>query len=746
MSRYPRHGSIRSPIIGKRRRVMFFAMAIMLIGGFGSLTAQEELNPNRYYAYPAGLFVDYMMYTPFMFPPDMFTVFEISGGVKIPIPGAPVLQPFVKGGIIRFDYQNADTSKAKLWDHIHAYGGLGLGFSYRFSKTFEIGADLMGAYSYAIYSNIETPENPEEVAPRYGYHNILARVGLNVGLDPSYALSIQFNPNVTYMYSFAPESMWLYDGLFFCVGFGISFRFGQDPDVTGGAIRSINFVDVEVSDSFAAMQSYYVDHPIGTVTIENSDEDEIEDVVVSFYQAGFMDSPTPATKIQTLEAGETLSVDLFASFNDEVFSTEGITPLTGEVQVSYSSKGRGATQSQAVTYDLYDKTSLTWDDDRKVGAFITPADSALRNYSSFVRQTTKEDVLAAVPKNLQTAMQVYHGLSELGMLYQIDPTSPFTEAQGNPIVVDSISLPRTTLQRRTGDCDDLTALYCSLLETVGIKSAFMTVPGHIYAAFDSGVAAKDYDELHPVREMALSVNGNLWVPVEITMIGRGTFMEAWQTGVQEWLGENDEKNRGFYLTAEAQKEFRPVGLRETDLGLQYAQTAEPLSRVFDEELARYADVMLAPLIAEAERSGGFRDYNILGVTAAKLTRYTTAESAFRSALESRPDSLSVRVNLGSLLYLQDRHADAIEAFIGALDAVDQSQRAGDSFKAKVCLNIAKAYYELEDFTQAKSYYDRAAGYDETTVTRHEYLAAASSGEGRATEAQESQILFIEEDL
>ena len=39
----------------------------------------------------------------------------------------------------------------------------------------------------------------------------------------------------------------------------------------------------------AAMQSYYAKNPIGTISITNIEKQQIEDVQIFFYQAGFMD-------------------------------------------------------------------------------------------------------------------------------------------------------------------------------------------------------------------------------------------------------------------------------------------------------------------------------------------------------------------------------------------------------------------------------------------------------------------------
>ena len=47
-----------------------------------------------------------------------------------------------------------------------------------------------------------------------------------------------------------------------------------------------------------------------------------------------------------------------------------------------------------------------------------------------------------------------------------------------------------------GDCDDSTALYCSLLESVGIKTALIQLPNHVLMAFDLGtISVKQAQEI-----------------------------------------------------------------------------------------------------------------------------------------------------------------------------------------------------------------------------------------------------------
>ena len=94
------------------------------------------------------------------------------------------------------------------------------------------------------------------------------------------------------------------------------------------------------------------------------------------------------------------------------------------------------------------------------------------------------------------------------------------------------------MEYRGGDCDDLTILYCALLEAVGFETAFITVPGHIFMAFslDQSPAEALTRFSHP-EELVIKEN-KAWIPLEVTA-REGGFLKAWQMGAQEWR-ENAE--------------------------------------------------------------------------------------------------------------------------------------------------------------------------------------------------------------
>lgn len=707
---------------------------LILLSCAGLAFAQEDVDLNQYYRFPFSLGVAYQNLSPFGdYGTDFNSYFDLSAVFKLPIPRIPVLQPLVQTGMIRFVAPERDGQEK--WNHTHWYFTPGIAYANRFSKNFEIGIELAGGVSEAVFPNLDPSE------PR-GSLNLLAAAGVKISLDPSYNMNIDISPGIKYFHSLSPLER--FNGLVYSIGFSASYRFGDDPDAPQAIIRSIKISDLRFPPLFAAMQSYYSRNPFGTVTVTNIEKYPIFDVGISFFQAGFMDTPTKLASVPRLEAGESRVIDISASFSEEIFTTVGIVPLTGEIVAEYSARNRAAKQSFPVSYDLYDKTALTWDDDQKVGAFITSADSALRNYTSFVRQAAKDYVLDSFSEPLQVAMQLFYGLKEIGCIYQIDPTSPFTQVQENPMLVDSISLPRNTLKNLTGDCDDLTVLYCALLETVGIETAYITVPGHIYAAFNTKVPSRSFQKVHPDKNMTMNINGELWAPVEITMIGTHDFLSAWRKGIEQFMAlESSPEQRVITFTAQAQDVYRPVGLRETDLGLQYGNQKRIVAS-FKDSMDRLIDQILDSYTRLARESNSKEGYNRLGIVCARYRRYAQGQKAFNTSLSLDRNYLSPRINLGNVYYMKQEYKNALRVYHEAEQTLDAVGQSGSSLYLAVLLNISRAYYELENFDKASEYFQKVAERDPTLVEQYAYLSSAKEGERAADVSSSATIIFAGE--
>jgi hypothetical protein len=110
---------------------------------------------------------------------------------------------------------------------------------------------------------------------------------------------------------------------------------------------------------------------------------------------------------------------------------------------------------------------------------------------------------------------------------------------------------------RGGDCDDLSILVCSLLESIGIKTAFITIPGHIYMAFDSGMTKEQAEETLETLNNVIVLDDEVWVPLEITLTNEG-FYKAHRTGAREWRVANAQGKAALYKMEDSWKIYQPI--------------------------------------------------------------------------------------------------------------------------------------------------------------------------------------------
>ena len=699
-----------------------------------SLPAQQQSpDLNEYYRFPLSFGVFYQSFTPLAAYNTPYTIFDAGAEIRLPVPGTPVLQPFLRLGYMGFD--SIDAALPTKWDHFHLYGMLGASYSRRIARNFEYSLEVSAGASEAIFPSVVD-------TGAVGSPYLLLGAGGRLGLDPSYNFSIELQPSARYLLSLGPLKS--FDGVLFSVGITASYRLGEDPDSARAIIRALRLDSLSFGPAFAAMQSYYAENPIGRVTITNTEKVPLSGVQLSFVQPGDMDGETPGASVASLKPGESIELPLSAVFNGQVFTTEGRTPLTGQIVAKYRIGGRDVEQREPVSYVLYDKTAITWDDDRKVGAFITPQDSSLKAWTAAVSEASREAGLPGLNQPLQVALQVYQALSALGIQYQEDPSSPFTRVQGTVQSVDSISLPRTTLRQRYGDCDDLTVLFASLLETRSLRTGFITVPGHIYPAFDTGIPAASFGEISPDRGMTIALQGTLWIPVEVTLLdGRSDFLSAWQRGIELW--NQYPKERALTPTAAAQVVFAPVGLQEA-LIQPVAPAREVLLKAVTGSRDRIADAVVRPLQADAQKARGKREYNRLGLAYARFGRYAQAIEAFTAAMKVDPRYATAQVNLGNVYFFQKEYRKSAATYASAL-AILKSQGADTKggLAAALLTNLSQASSAAGDPSAAQNYLALAQAADPQRAAAISGAAAGEVGSVRAASAAERVILVEDEE-
>ena len=220
--------------------------------------------------------------------------------------------------------------------------------------------------------------------------------------------------------------------------------------------------------------------------------------------------------------------------------TENVNAI-GSVGIQYRSLGARKNTTSIIQMPIFQRNTLSWDDDRRAAAFVSPRDSAARLFALYVSGSINNEQLtmnnvqgAGVPSNVRNAAALFEALRLYGITYIIDPSSSYIALSDDASALDNLYFPYQTLAYRGGDCDDLSILFCSLLEVLGIESAFVTVPGHIYIAFEVGNAAWQANN----RDI-FTVDGKRWMPVEITVPGQG-FTQAWRIGARQWHNAGSE--------------------------------------------------------------------------------------------------------------------------------------------------------------------------------------------------------------
>ena len=358
-----------------------------------------------------------------------------------------------------------------------------------------------------------------------------SRVGGGLGFSVMDSLDARLD--ASFLYKFG-----LYGGL--GVSLGVGYRLPEATSSGGPGLLELGAL--ELDNVFPIFRSYYDDNPVGTVTIVNAGKKAATNVRVSFLIKQYMDGAKECAVIPRIEPGKSVQLPLYGLFNDSILGVTEATKATAEVSVEY---GGGTILNRTATVLVYDRNALTWKDDRHAAAFVSSKDPWVLDLSGNIVSAVKNSRNAEVPANLQTGIAFHEGLRAYGIGYVLSPSRPFARAVVDTAAVDSLKFPRQTLGYRAGDCADLSVLYASFFEAAGIETAFVTVPGHIFMAFDSGITSEEAQAQALDERELIMAEGKVWIPVETTMRDSG-FLDVWRKAASQWRSATAKGEAGFY--------------------------------------------------------------------------------------------------------------------------------------------------------------------------------------------------------
>ncbi|MCP5452361.1 MAG: tetratricopeptide repeat protein [Spirochaetaceae bacterium] len=543
-----------------------------------------------------------------------------------------------------------------------------------------------------------------------------ARAGAGLDLRLSEAFAMRLDASWTYMFG-------LYGG--FNATLGLNYAL----PVAGNA-GTIEFASADVGAVFPVLRSYYDDNAVGSARVVNAGSRTLTGLKVSFVVPQYMDAPKECAVIERLAPGESVDVPLYGLFNDRILGVTEATKASAEIRVE---RGSSPAQAKTVTVVVYDRNALTWDDDRHAAAFVSSKDPWVLDLSGNIAAAVKDSRAPEVPENIQSAIAFHEGLRAYGIGYALSPNRPFATGAVDAGAVDSLKFPRQTLGYRAGDCADLSVLYASFFEAAGIRTAFITVPGHIFMAFDSGLsraeaAARAMDE----RELVV-VDGRVWIPIETTLRSAG-FVEAWRAAAAQWREARLGDVAGFYPVHESWEKFAPVGL-PADGSSVTPPAASAVRAGFESELAKVVALELKARLARLgarPSSGAARFLNERGVLYARYGRYDDAERDLAAALKEQ--YAPAAINLGNVALLRGDYKAAYDRF-------SQASKQ-DPENARIIVSLARAAAALGRSDEVAGLLERVRAIDPATADRYASLADAQSVTGRAAQAGKEETIWF----
>jgi len=425
-------------------------------------------------------------------------------------------------------------------------------------------------------------------------------------------------------------------------------------------IKEVSLVDPH--GLFPSLWSQYQSIPFIQFLLQNKSDRPL----TCSWQVGMgdmMDAPTRGETI--LRPREEKLVYATAQFSEAFYANQHDHFAAVRVKVDYQRERTTKEVHSDYQAFVYGRNAIDWSTDVSwVGSFINPQDQAAREFAAGLIESNSD--FADVPEsmaNIRRAMLLFDGLGACGLKYLADPSNPYGELHNKSIGIDDVQYAAELLRSLSGDCDDLTVLFCSLLESVGIETAVIDVPGHMFMMFRANLPWPLRKALRVPEHLLIQYHNWIYIPVEVTKVGSG-FMSAWYTGAEAYHRWSDLDELNVVDLRDAWQTYPPVPLNlpPGQVDFEPAQLAG-LMAADTSEWRDFAQEFMLSYQTDIDRlSQECLPLNDSAVAAARKGDYAAAEALLRRAMTTTPKKQASICNLANLLCLQQRFDEAFDLY------------------------------------------------------------------------------------
>jgi hypothetical protein len=306
------------------------------------------------------------------------------------------------------------------------------------------------------------------------------------------------------------------------------------------------------------------------MVFRNTGNKPVTDFSVSYQVPGYIDWTTPDTLPQ-IPPGHTIIKCFYPQFPKKVTEIKNDTPSTLETRIRWND-GSGPMREDVVREEFLfrgvneiEYTDLPfnelvdwfdgWVNSNLLAAMVTPNDPVVAEYAAAITEKLRGALAGSGTDEDRIAVMagLYNFMTETGMRYAGGMGFPETVGDTHTMV-QTVRLPRDVILSNNGLCIELTLLWASVLEHLGMESLVFIIPGHAFIVV-------------PVKN---ELNGLKLVPIECTAItpraverqGPVSFPKAYEMAVGELRKAVNET--GEYIVVNPQQ-LQSEGIQPPEL-------------------------------------------------------------------------------------------------------------------------------------------------------------------------------------
>ncbi len=401
---------------------------------------------------------------------------------------------------------------------------------------------------------------------------------------------------------------------------------------------------------YPLMHKVYKENPFGTITIRNTESATITNVKVSFLCEGFTASQIECGSAKKIKRFRKQEFDLLADFNENMkqFTEEG--KLPGQVVVEYELLGQKRVSVTPVSVPVRNRNQMSWVDKSSLACFVTSGSQEVLELSKYLVGIGRNKLFTGLNRNLQFAVYMAEGLRLYGIEYVPDSETPYNEYHLADEDLDSIQYPFQTMAYKSGDADEIGILLMSLLESVGISTAYIPCAEDFIVAVDLELDSSKVTNMFSSEDRVLVIEDSAYLPLSMKNLSKG-FYESWNAGlVTINKAIKSEEDVEFFSVEEAWNSYPSAGFSE-NIGTIMKPSQVALETDCDKAIKKYMDVEFTPLIKDmqnriANEGATPALLNKLGMYYVRSGQYKKAVETFEKS--AAKNNVSAMVNLGNI--------------------------------------------------------------------------------------------------